>query len=1151
MRKILYNLIIASVLTQIYFVSTATSDSTREKISLNGEWELIFQHNENLPEDSKWSEKEKTKKIKYDEFTGLIGLEISKCINVNVPGYITGYNDAYALFRKNVVIPLSMKGKKIYLNFGAVKWSSKIFLNKEKIGEHIGGFEQFEIDITDKCKLGEINEIIVLVGNRFTVSDKETEKVIVPTAWHGDINYHGIWEYVEVTTYPDIYIEDVFVIPSFRKKDITLQITLKNTKNSKESFTIMNTAYSKKDEKKFEQLKAELSAGETKIIEIKSVWENPVLWWPHSPYLYQLKTELKDNNGKIIDEKITNFGFREFWIEGNQFRFNGKRKNLKGAHVYFVDIPNHLKKETVLETYKILKQSNIDIVRLQGQPFPVIWYDIADEMGILILEESALHQGMAAKIDDDRLWKNTEIHTKAMIKRSRNHPSVIIYDLSNEIAGKLFKFPNVTKEELKKKLDYLWKKAKEVDSTRPMMHEDAWLYNAKEIENIHYPREYVNDLNMGGMNYQYPNVAYWFNPNKKQSLHLHPDKPYFIGETLWEPSATPDGDTIFLGDDAYVNTPRGAGGSDEEAYKEISSSKEKAKSIAWEIQLKAYRYTEVPAVSPFSLFYDAHLRKFDNKEFPMTTLAKAAKKAFEPIAAFITEYGKNFFSGEKAEREITVYNDTLIDSKIRFECNLFFENKKFESSGKEIFIEAGYSKKFKISFTAPEVNERKELQLDLKLYQGNDLVFSDFKKYSVFPKKKLSLSKKLRIALYDRKGLMGKFLRTNGLNFLSLKELFEIPEDIDLLIIAPESFITYPGTFARIVKENLENFVKKGGMLLILRQELYPEELFKVTMTDHSPTIAFPLARGNPVLNNIDQDDLMFWRDDNFVSGKDFKKPCSGNIRSLVDSGGVGGLIYSPMVEILMGNGKAILSQMMIAEKYDREPVTNLILQNILNYLSSAPVPPKPAGLISQDNFFEQKLKSLEVKYENISKKLDTADFSKFSSLLIHKDTSELLKNESKIKKYLNDGGNVLICGIKESDWINIKPFIPQELSLKAAKDFHVIINKSQKMDPLIAGISNQDFYWLDNKGSPGLGRPTPLFKEIADFVLVRKNSLDTQAPVVFLSQPGALVKIPYGKGALIIDQINWERIEPNNQNWEKAKRYITTLLTNLGVDFY
>jgi len=50
---------------------------------------------------------------------------------------------------------------------------------------------------------------------------------------------------------------------------------------------------------------------------------------------------------------------------------------------------------------------------------------------------------------------------------------------------------------------------------------------------------------------------------------------------------------------------------------------------------------------------------------------------------------------------------------------------------------------------------------------------------------------------------------------------------------------------------------------------------------------------------------------------------------------------------------------------------------------------------------------------------------------------------------------------------------------------------------------------------------------------------------------PIALVKIPYSRGPLVIDQVNWERIESNNENWEKAKRYITTLLTNLGVDFY
>ena len=82
-----------------------------------------------------------------------------------------------------------------------------------------------------------------------------------------------------------------------------------------------------------------------------------------------------------------------------------------------------------------------------------------------------------------------------------------------------------------------------------------------------------------------------------------------------------------------------------------------------------------------SILERSPLRDFSKKEeFPLNKLAQACKKAFEPIAAFVTEYGKNFFSREKIEREITVYNDTLIDSKIRFECNLLFENKTLETN---------------------------------------------------------------------------------------------------------------------------------------------------------------------------------------------------------------------------------------------------------------------------------------------------------------------------------------------------------------------------------------------------------------------------------------------------------------------------------------
>ncbi len=313
--------------------------------------------------------------------------------------------------------------------------------------------------------------------------------------------------------------------------------------------------------------------------------------------------------------------------------------------------------------------------------------------------------------------------------------------------------------------------------------------------------------------------------------------------------------------------------------------------------------------------------------------------------------------------------------------------------------------------------------------------------------------------------------------------------------------------------------------------------------------MAFLRAQGHPALKNLGREDVKFWREDNFVSEKDFSKPSSGNIISLVDSGGIGGLIYSPMVEVRMGNGKAILSQMLLAEKYNQEPLSNLVLQNIFDYLSSDSIPSKAAGLITSDNSFEQKLKSIGCKYDNITNRLNSIDISGFGSLIFYKTSDLLSKNKDKIKEYLDKGGNVLICGLRESDLFSIKPFISQELYLTPLKTFPLAINKMDREDYLIRGISNQDLYWLKNKENRQI-ELAPLYREVADSVLASKTNAKDLNQIVFVIQPGALTKIPFGKGTLVIDQINWKKIEPDNQNWSKAKRYITNLLTNLRIDF-
>src|SRR3972149_11851083 len=168
MKRLLSKIIIILILIHGIILFFSTSDGIcgiREEISLNGEWNFILQENDNLPlKNSKWEK-------------------------MNIPGYLTGYENSFAWFRKTITIPSSMQGKIIFLNFSGVKSSSKIFLNGEKVGEYTGAYEPFEVEITGKCKFNSENEILVLVGNRFTVNDAKTEKPLVPTGWHGDINY--------------------------------------------------------------------------------------------------------------------------------------------------------------------------------------------------------------------------------------------------------------------------------------------------------------------------------------------------------------------------------------------------------------------------------------------------------------------------------------------------------------------------------------------------------------------------------------------------------------------------------------------------------------------------------------------------------------------------------------------------------------------------------------------------------------------------------------------------------------------------------------------------------------------------------------------------------------------------------------------------
>lgn len=165
-------------------------------------------------------------------------------------------------------------------------------------------------------------------------------------------------------------------------------------------------------------------------------WDDPTLWEPSNPYLYHLQVELKDRSGNVQDRTFTRFGFREFWIDGPDFVFNGQKPfMLQNAFIHANYLPMH--RNHIRGLYQDFnQQGNINIIRwhVTGSIFPEI-AEIADEMGMMLQPEDVAQpvpmteQGI---VDLDQWQTRTVDRAVAAFKRMRNSPSVVMWSADNE-----------------------------------------------------------------------------------------------------------------------------------------------------------------------------------------------------------------------------------------------------------------------------------------------------------------------------------------------------------------------------------------------------------------------------------------------------------------------------------------------------------------------------------------------------------------------------------------------------------------------------------------------------------------------------------------------------------------------------------------------
>jgi beta-galactosidase len=439
-------------------------------------------------------------------------------------------------YRKTFVSDPSLDGKKVQILFDGVYMNSEVWINGQSLGVHPYGYTPFYYDLTTFMKpTGETNILAVKVNNNGKNS-----------RWYCG---SGIYRHVDLVVTEKIYLPIWGIsvtYPEVSSKQALVKINLSAKSDSKIKGKLeLTTKIISPEGKAISQARTTVNPFDGDKHDTEQIFQilNPSLWSVESPNLYQAVTELSFD-GKLVDQQTTTFGIRSIEFSAEKgFLLNGERVLLKGGCMHHDNGP--LGSATIDRAeerrVELMKKYGFNAIRTSHNPPSRQFLDACDRLGVLVIDE-AFDQWQKPKNPDDYnlyfdQWHQRDV--EAMVLRDRNHPSVIIWSIGNEIKERA----DSSGLAITKKLSEI---IKNIDQTRPITAAicEFWDNPGKTWE---YAQPAFNLLDIGGYNYQWKNYEndHKNNPSRMmigtesfpkeafENWQMVEKNPYVLGDFVW------------------------------------------------------------------------------------------------------------------------------------------------------------------------------------------------------------------------------------------------------------------------------------------------------------------------------------------------------------------------------------------------------------------------------------------------------------------------------------------------------------------------------------------------------------------------------------------------------------------------------------------
>lgn len=377
-----------------------------------------------------------------------VSTKVPWIIQEQFPGY-----EGAAWFWKAFEAPDRLyRDGRFLLKFWEIDFKAMVYLNGLYVGDHICRESAFTLDVTDTIRPGERNLLAVRV---ITPGSEPVDGIIFQNTPHGwrqlnkkteditagsGLTYGGIIDSVELMDAPAVRIDDLYVRPDPHTGVISADLTVYNGASGKQNAVLSWSVSDREGRGVAEKRVLQVTQPGKNVISAALQVDNPCLWELDDPCLYTVAVRLTvDDYPESVDTCDVRTGFRDFRFADGFFRLNGKRIFVKGTHT-INNYPGGLRFSRDVGLYRKdlidLKAMGFNMVRFIGGIPVRIQLELADELGLMVHEESTTVGFRANERSDNpdfKTWFDTIL--KGMILRDRNHPSIVLWGILNEIRG--------------------------------------------------------------------------------------------------------------------------------------------------------------------------------------------------------------------------------------------------------------------------------------------------------------------------------------------------------------------------------------------------------------------------------------------------------------------------------------------------------------------------------------------------------------------------------------------------------------------------------------------------------------------------------------------------------------------------------------------